>query len=378
MTPSGATIEVVPADGRRERRAFFQLPYRIYRGDPNWVAPLLRDMRVMFDPGKHPFHRHSEVQPFLALRGGETVGRIAAIHNRNHVAFHDEPAGFFGFFETIDDAVVAGALLERAGEWLRERGLRTMRGPTSFSTNEVAGLLTAGFDQRPAIMMSYNPAYYEKLIVGAGFEVSKTVVAYRLSNNVPPDFLQKREERLLKRLDVRLRHLEPSRFEAELDVVRYIYNRAWERNWGFVPMTDDELRFMAKELKPVVVRAPQQVIFVENADGDPVGFAFWLKDYNQALVHARGRLFPFGLLKILWHARKISECRVLTLGLVPEYRHMGIDNLLYIRIFRDGAALGVQGGEFGWILEDNLAMRKPLEKLGSQVSKQYRFYDRAV
>jgi hypothetical protein len=378
VTASAAAIQIVPADGRREFRQFVRLPYRIYEGEPNWVAPLLRDVKTMFDRTKHPFHLHSEVQAFLALRDGDPVGRIAAVHNRNHVAFHEEQIGFFGFFECVDDQAVADALFQRSGEWLRERGLQTMRGPASFSTNDVAGLLVDGFDRPPTIMMSYNPPYYVGLVEGAGFEAVKTVVTYHLDNNIPPEYLRKREARLTERLDVRIRYLRPRQFEEELGLVRYIYNRAWEKNWGFVPMTDEELKFMAHELKQVVVRDPEQVMFVETSDGDPIGFAFWLKDYNQALIHARGRLFPVGLLKILWHSRKISACRVLTLGLIPEYRHKGIDNLLYIRIFREGAALGVAEGEFGWILEDNLAMRKPLEKIGSRVSKQYRFYDRPL
>jgi GNAT superfamily N-acetyltransferase len=167
-------------------------------------------------------------------------------------------------------------------------------------------------------------------------------------------------------------------FEVELDRVRDIYNRSWEKNWGFVPMSDAEIRFMAQELKPIVARDPEQVVFAETLEGEPIGFALWLKDYNQALIHARGRLFPFGLLKILWHARRIDFCRVLTLGLVPEYRGKGIDNLLYLAIFREGAAKGMQAGEFSWILEDNLAMRKPLERIGATVYKRYRLYDRPV
>lgn len=371
-------VTVVRADGGRAFHQFLNLPYHIYRNDPNWVAPLLRDVKVMFDRGKHPFHQHSEVQAFIARRTGRCEGRIVAIHNRNHVEFQGEQVGFFGFFECVDDPTVAGALFDAASEWLRERDLVAMRGPASFSTNETAALLVDGFDRPPMIMMSYNPPYYVGLLESAGFRASKEMVAYWLDNNGPPDFLLKREERLSERLKVSLRTLRKEEFPAELDRVRHVYNAAWEQNWGFVPMTDAEIRFMAHELKLAIMRDPEQVVFAENELGEPIGFALWLMDYNQALIRARGRLFPFGIFKILRHVRKMDQCRVLTLGLVPEYRHQGIDNLLYMRIFREGTAKGVRGGEFGWILEDNLAMRKPLEKLGSVVYKRYRMYDRAV
>lgn len=371
-------VQVIPADGKKEFRRFLDLPYHIYEGDPNWVAPLLRDMKVMFDRGKHPFHKHSEVQPYIAMRGGETVGRIVAIHNRNHVAYHDESVGFFGFFECVDEQKVANALLDTASDWLRDRGLEVIRGPANFSTNESAALLVEGFDRPPTIMMPYNPEYYEDLIENAGFHAAMGMVAYYLDNNSPPDFLLKREERLSKRLNVSLRTLRKEDFAAELERVLYVYNKAWEKNWGFVPMTDDEIRFMAHELKIAVMKDPEQVIFAENEDGEPIGFALWLKDYNQALIKARGRLFPFGLLKVLHRAKSIDMCRVLTLGLVPEYRHKGIDNLLYLRIFREGSAKGIVAGEFGWILEHNYPMRKPLEKLGSTAYKRFRMYDREL
>jgi ribosomal protein S18 acetylase RimI-like enzyme len=376
---SGAQdVTVSSADGREEFRRFLHLPYSIYASDPNWVAPLLRDVKTMFDREKHPFHEHSEAQPFVALREDRCVGRIAAIHNRNHVSFHEEPVGFFGFFECENDQSVANALFSRAADWLAERGLQVMRGPASFSTNESAGLLIEGFESPPAVMMSYNPKYYADLVEGAGFGTAMSMVAYYLDNSVPPEYLLRREERLAKRLDIRLRTLRKKEFDDELDRVRHVYNRAWENNWGFVPMTDAEIRFMARELKPLVLKDPEQVIFAENAAGEPIGFVLWLKDYNRALIHARGRLFPFGLLRILGHMRGIDFLRVLTLGLVPEYRHQGIDNLLYLRIFREGVAKGIRAGEFGWILESNVRMRKPLEKIGATVYKRFRMYDRAV
>ncbi|MCL7963309.1 MAG: N-acetyltransferase [marine benthic group bacterium] len=369
-------IEVVPADGRRRFRDFLHLPYAIYEGDPNWVAPLLRDVKTAFDKKKHPFHRHSEVQPYVAYRDGRPAGRIAAINNRNHVAYHEEPVGFFGYFESENDPEVAGALFDTAAEWLRERNLETMRGPTSFSLNEMAGLLVMGFDRPPTVMMPYNPEYYVDLVEGAGFERVQSLIAYHLPHSVPPEKLIKLESRLEKRLGVRTRTIDMAHFEEELERLRVLYNKAWEKNWGFVPMTDAEIDFMAHELKPLVKRIPTQVIFAERDDGEVIGFTLFLMDANQALIHARGRLLPFGLFKILKYLPKMDYCRVLTLGLVPEARGQGIDNLLIMALFRHGAAAGTIGGEFSWILEDNAAMRKPLERIGSEISKRYLLYDR--
>jgi ribosomal protein S18 acetylase RimI-like enzyme len=371
-------IEVLPADDRRRFRDFLHLPYAIYEGDPNWVAPLLRDVKTAFNKKKHPFHRHSEVQPFVAYREGRPVGRIAAINNRNHVAYHEEPVGFFGYFESENDPEVAGALFDTVAAWLGERDLETMRGPASFSLNEMAGLLVMGFDRPPTIMMPYNPEYYVRLVEEAGFEKAQSLIAYHLPHSVPPEKLVKLESRLEKRLGVRTRTIEMDHFEEELERLRLLYNKAWEKNWGFVPMTDAEIDFMAHELKPLVKRIPTQVIFAERENGEVIGFTLFLMDANQALIHAKGRLFPFGLYKILKHLPTMDYCRVLTLGLVPEARGQGIDNLLIMALFRHGAAAGTIGGEFSWILEDNAAMRKPLERIGSEISKRYLLYDRPI
>ncbi|MEJ2483277.1 MAG: N-acetyltransferase, partial [Gemmatimonadota bacterium] len=267
---------------------------------------------------------------------------------------------------------------DRVAAWLEERGLETMRGPTSFSLNEMAGLLVMGFDRPPTVMMPYNPEYYVDLVEGAGFEEAQSLIAYHLSHSVPPEKLVRLESKLEKRLGVRTRTIDMDHFEEELERLRVLYNKAWEKNWGFVPMTDAEIDFMAHELKPLVKRIPSQVIFAEREDGEVIGFTLFLMDANQALIHAKGRLFPFGLLKILKHLPKMDYCRVLTLGLVPEARGQGIDNLLIMALFRHGAAAGTIGGEFSWILEDNMAMRKPLERIGSEISKRYLLYDRPI
>lgn len=379
MSGSETGVRIESAWDKRTFKDFLRLPYRIYAGDPNWVAPLLRDVKAMFDRDKHPFHEHSDVEPFVAYRDGQAVGRIVAIHNRNHVRFHEEPVGFFGFFECEDLQETADDLFARAGEWLRERGLETMRGPASFSTNEEAGLLIEGFEFPPMVMMPYNPARYVNLIQNAGFSEAKTLVAlYLMAPEGAPGFLQRREAWLKRRLKVTIRHIRMDEFEAELDLVREIYNMAWEKNWGFVPMTEAEIGHMAKELKPVLKRDPEQVILAEDEDGRTIGFALWLKDYNQALIHARGRLFPTGLLKILWYSRKIDMARVLTLGLIPEYRGRGIDTLFYMTCFRTANSKGIFGGEASWVLEDNLPMLHPLLQMGAEVYKRYRLYDRPL
>jgi GNAT superfamily N-acetyltransferase len=373
------TIDVEAVSSGADLDAFTRLPWTIYRNDPNWVPPLIGDFKKLFDPARHPFHQHSEVQPFLARRGGQVVGRIAAIWNKNHQKFHNEPVGFFGFFECIDDRDAANALFDRVASWLRERGLTTMRGPASFSSNEEWGLLVDGYDGPPRIMMTYNPRWYVPLIESCGFTKAMDLVAYYRENpHTMPERLVRGADIVARRHpDVTIRRLEMKNFPRDLAIVRDLYNRAWERNWGFVPMTEAEINHMAKELKPAV--DPDIVLIAEKA-GQPIGFALALPDVNAALKKANGRLFPFGLLKILWEikVRRIRTIRVLTLGLVPEHRGTGLDAMLYLELFRTSVRKGYWDGEFSWMLEDNLAIRKAMENFGAHIYRTYRLYDRAI
>jgi hypothetical protein len=369
-------VEISAVRGKRDIDRFVMLPWKIYDGDPNWVPPLIGDMKAMLDPRKNPFHRHAEVELFLASRHGEPVGRIAGIVNHRHNEFHEEKTGFFGFFESIDDPAVSGALVEAAHRWVAERGMDRLRGPASFSTNEECALLIDGFDSTPAIMMPYNPRYYAGLLEAAGLVKAKDLVAYYLHESaLQMDRLEKFADAIRRKESVTIRKIDKKHLNEEVDRFRTVYNQAWEKNWGFVPMTDEEIVHMAKSLKPVI--DPEIVLFLEK-EGAPIGFALALPDVNQAVRHANGRLFPFGLIKILYHARRIHKIRVLVLGLLQEYRGRGLDILLYLTLTRNGMNKGYNEGEFSWILEDNAAIRRPLERIGARVYKTYRFYERSI
>lgn len=377
-------VVVEPVRDQRALREFVLLPWRVYRGDPHWVPPLISDMMKMLDRSKHPFHEHAEVEYFVARRGargdgvanghsGEVVGRIAAIVNRAHNEFHDERTGFVGFFETLDDPSVPPLLFQAAARWLSERGMERMRGPANFSSNEEWGMLIDGFDDRPRVMMTYNPRSYPRHWDDFGFTKAKDLVAYWFPAEVQaPARLVEFVEKLESAHEIRIRPMDLKRFDAEVDLVRDLYNQAWERNWGFVPMTHAEIDHMAKELKPVV--DPDLVLFAE-LQGQPVGFALALPDAYQALQKANGRLFPFGLIRILLESKRIHVTRVLTLGVVKEHRRRGIDSMLYYRLYQNCRRKGYPAGEFSWILEDNVAIRRPLERLGAYVYKTYRIYD---
>jgi GNAT superfamily N-acetyltransferase len=375
---SGAAVEVRPVQGRGDRDAFLRLPWRIYEDDPAWVPPLLHDVRTLLDPDKHPFHRHADVQCFLAWRGGNPVGRIAAIVNRAHIDFHEERAGFFGLWETIDDVAVSNALLQTAERWLVERGMHTVRGPFNLSSNDElysGGVLIDGFGFPPIVMMAHSPPYYASLLEGAGYEKSKDLLSYWLAGEQPPERLTRGAERILRREGITIRSIDMRRFDEEVAIVQDIYNSAWERNWGFLPMTGEEIEHMARQLRPVV---NPRLCAIAEADGEPVGFALGLPDYNQALRHVNGRLFPFGLLKLLWYRRKIDAARVLTLGVKRGYRSKGLDALLILHIWREGVRAGYAKGECSWILEDNWDMRRGLERIGATVYKTYRVYEKQL
>jgi GNAT superfamily N-acetyltransferase len=366
-------VERIDRRNKQALHRFVTFPWKVYAGDPHWVPPLIHDTKKLLCT--HPFHEHAETDYFIACRDGKPVGRIAAIENRLHNEVHGERVAFFGFFEVLDDDEAAHALLAQAETWAAARGLTALRGPANFSSNEEWGLLVDGFDSSPAVMMTYNPARYVRHLEASGYHGAKDLVAYFLDNPQPPERVMRVAAALAERKGVVVRPLDMRRFMDEVATIRVVYNRAWEKNWGFVPMTEAEIDHMAKELRPVV--KPDLVLIAEKGD-EPIGFAMALPDLNAAVKHANGRLLPFGLLKILWHARKIDMLRVLTLGLVPEYRNTGIDQLMYLRLFEGGRKLKIVRGEFSWILADNKAMRQALDKLGGRVYKTYRIYEREL
>ena len=373
MTQPASVLRVAPVETRADLKRFIDLSWAIYRGDPHWVPPLKRDVHAAFDSAKHPFHLHSEAQPYLAVRGGEVVGRICAIRNRNHEALHEEAVGFFGWFECVDDPDVAEALFDAARGWLRERGLTAMRGPASFSTNEITGLLVDGEEGPPALLLAHNPPWYPPLLEGCGLRKVKDLYAWDIVEGNWPEHLFRAEKLVTRRYGTRIRTLDMSRFDEEVLLIRRLYNSAWERNWGFVPMTDAEMDHMAAELKPII--DPDLALFAETPDGEVIGFALALPDFNQVLHKLNGRLTPLALAKILWYKRRVTRLRVLILGLLSEWRGKGIDVLLYLAIFRNGTAAGMREADLSWILEDNHKMNAAIERLGGRIYRTYRVYE---
>jgi GNAT superfamily N-acetyltransferase len=360
-------------------KPFIDLSWKINAADPQWVPPLRMALEPVLDRDKHPFHQHADVAYFLAERGTEVVGRVAACVNHQYNQYHDDRLGFFGFFECVDDAGVAGALLDAAAQWLRARDRDRMRGPMNFSTNDEfssPGVLIDGFDTPPTVMMSHNPPYYAGLMDAAGMEKAKDLVAYWIPDRIP-ERLRNAMERLAQRAGVNIRSVRMKDLQAEVRRVQEVYNAAWSQNWGFVPMTEAEFNHMAKEMKPVV--DADLVLLAEKADGEPIGFLLALPDLNRAFKHLPdGRLFPFGLFKFLWQKHKIDTARLLTLGLKPGYQHLGLGAAMYTRLLQIGVSKGYKGAEGSWILEDNHEMCTALEKLGATLYKRYRVYDRVL
>ena len=372
-------MSVRPVASAADLRAFVDFPYRHYRGDALWVPPLRRDVATLVSRTENPFFEHAEAAYFLAVAdGGRPAGRIAAIKNDAHGRAHPEEAGvgFFGLFESVDDQAVAEALFTAAGSWLKDRRLTVMRGPMNLSTNEDCGLLVDGFGTPPVVMMPHNPPYYVGLVERAGFAKAMDLLAYEGGPDGIPQRLTEAAPKLAERYRIALRPLDIKRFWSEVEQVKLLYNQAWEKNWGFIPMTDAEMNHLAKQLKPVVV--PDLVVFASIGER-LIGFAIALPDFNVALrTNRSGRLFPFGMFRILWNQRKIHRARVITLGVLPEYRRTGADALMYEWLWRHAHALGYPWGESSWILETNAAMRNALERMGFTVYKTYRVYDRRL
>ena len=368
-----SNIHVRPVRTQRDTRTFIKLQWKIYDGNPYWVPPLLMDRRKLIDRKNNPFYKHAEMELFLAERDGNVVGRIGAIVNHNHNKEHSENIGFFGFFESIDDQAVANALYDTARHWLATRGVTAMRGPASPSVNDEYGLLVDGFDKSPAVLMTYNPEYYVRLVEGYGFVKVKDLYAYYVhKDKVFTEKLVRVSEALEKREGMVFRSLNMKKFDEEVRTIRELYNKGWSRNWGEVPMTEEEFDYVAKDLKPVV--NPELVILAE-INGKPVGFAMSLPDLNVVLKGNRKGYFIPGLLRLLLFKKRIDFVRIIILGVLPEYLNSGIGGVLFYETARRAVEQGYPHGEASWVVEDNVMMNRGAQLLKGEKTKTYRVYE---
>jgi hypothetical protein len=375
-------VQITPVRSRRDLTRFIDVPWHLFdrRRFPAWVPPLRISVKDVLST-KNPFYRNADRELFIATDNGKLVGRIAALENRAHNRFHDDRVGFFGFFECIDDQPAADALFAAAEGWLKARGLTTMRGPMNPSTNHECGLLIEGFDVHPVFMTNWNPAYFLPLLDGAGFVKAKDLNAYWVQVSGPdktplPARFSALAERALAASNVSFRDVDLRHFDAEVDMLWDVYNAAWEKNWGFVPMTRDELVHMAKDLKPLI---DPNIAFVAEVEGKPVGVMINLLDYARAQIEIpNGRLFPTGFLKLLGAKRKLKSGRMMVLGIKAAHRTRSILPLFIHELYRRAEAMNAVGGEASWILEDNLQMNRAMESMGARLYRKWRIYDRPI
>ncbi|HEX4683672.1 MAG TPA: hypothetical protein VH277_13225 [Gemmatimonadaceae bacterium] len=375
-------LDIIQVESGRDLRRFIGLPWSIYNkaDHPQWVPPLRIAVSDVLSR-KNPFYKTADRRLFLAVRDGKPVGRIAAIENRAHNEFHQDKVGFFGFFEAQEDQEAAGALFSAAESWLRDRKLDTMRGPVNPSTNHECGLLVRGFRWHPMIMTTWNPRYYPTLVEGAGFTKAKDLLAYffPLQGERPfemPERVRRLAERALGGKQLVFRDLNLKKFDEEVERCWEIYNDAWEKNWGFVPMSHDSFKHEAQLLKYIVF---PQFTFMAEVNGEPAGFMIIVPDFHHAFkAVGNGRLLPTGIFKILAAKSKLKTGRIMILGAKAEYRNRGIFALFAHERFRRGKEFGGIGAEASWILEDNDKLNRPLEALGAKEYRRWRIYDRAI
>ena len=375
MSSTPGNVEIRPVETKAQQKAFIRFPFKHYEGDPNWMPPLLISERELLNYKPHPFYQDGEIQTFLAYRDNQLVGRIAAIVDGAHNRFHKEQRGMFGFFESIDDQSVANALFDAARKWFNDRGIEKLRGPANPSQNYTWGLLVEGFHSPPKFMMTYNKPYYEHLITGYGFEKAQDMYAFTghvdMLEDLDPKLAFVAEE-AQRRFNVKTRPISKKKFAEDVDNFLKIYNSALPGQWGFTPMSDAEVREIAKGLKMLIV--PELTTMAE-IDGRPVATVFGMLDYNPLIKKIGGRLFPFGVFHLLFGRKKIKQIRLLSTNVVPEYQRWGLGLVLLQRLVPDIKAWGIQEAEFSWVLESNKLSRGTLERGGTKLDKTYRIYD---
>ena len=359
----------------KEFAAFISLPWTIYKNYPHWVPPIKKSVSRLLTPGEHPFWDHAERELYIARANGKVAGRIAAIRDEHHNSVHGENAGFFGFFETMDDYKIAEALYDAASRWCKSKGCTFIRGPASPSSNDEYGFLLEGFDKDPAILMPYNPEYYIGFSERYGFRKAKDLYAFRKPvNSDIPVRIERIMQRAKKRSCFKLRCIDPKNFTRDIKAIATLYNDAWEKNWGFVPMTEEEMIRTAEDMKAFY---DPELIIIAEVDGKPVGIALTVPNVNEVLVKLNGKMNLWGIIRFLIYKRKIKGCRSLVGGCLPEYRNTGlIAEMFYETAQR--ARGRYEWCELGWNLEDNELINKFDEEIGGEIYKKYRLYEKPL
>jgi GNAT superfamily N-acetyltransferase len=359
-----------------ELGAFIDYPFALFRDHPHWVGELKKDTQHLLGLG-HPFWRHGERKLFMAYRAGRPAGRLAAIVNSAHNSFHGENCGFFGFFDCDEDQEAAAGLFAAAGKYLRAKGMDKLRGPVNPSTNETCGLLIEGFDSTPMVMMTYNPPYYAGLIEAAGFAKAKDLFAYQMEVAAGfPERYEKIVQRINRGGNITVDLVDIKKLDEAIADLKQVYNSAWEKNWGFVPMTEAELDDLGKALKPML---KPDYLFFARVDGKAAAFCLMLPDFNVPLKEARGSLNPLTILPFLYNMNfKMRAGRMLTLGVKKEFRGRGLEMFLIKKAIESGKKMGWKYGEMSWTLEDNTLINNTIESVGGKVYKKYRIYEKKL
>lgn len=370
-------ITITPVRTSADFESFIAFPYALYRKDPYWVAPLIRDERQRLRRDRHPFFAHGDAEFFLARRHGEVVGRIAAIRNDLHLATHRDGAGFFGFFECVEDVDVARQLLDAAANWLACQRLALLRGPMSFSVNDDFGLQVAGFDRVPAIRCAHHQPYYQHFFNQLGFQPVATLWSFEASadRNSFPERWTRGTALARERLQVQTRGLSLRHLAQDAQAIRVLYQQAFQGQWGFVPLTAEDIDYLCRDIGRF---GDPELIRFATTEGEIAACIVAIPDWNHALRHIGGHLFPFGWARLRYHARRITKLRILLMGVVPHFRRMGLDAILYEDLYRIGVSKGYTRSEAALVLDNNHPMRRSLEKTGAEIAGQYCIYERSI
>lgn len=366
---------IVFVSSEQEKKDFLEFPYHHYNNDPQWVPPLKIQQKALLDTQKNPFFKTADIALFLASHNGEIAGRIAAIHNHAYNDYHKDTAGFFGFFECVKHQNIANLLFRVVKDWLQDRGCTRLLGPMNPGLLDEIGIQIDGFQHAPAIMMPHSKPWYDRLILDAGLEKAMDLFSYKVTQNkVETERMNRAVEIVKKRTPgLEIRPVRIRKLDEEVKIVHHIFNRAWNKNWGFYEIGLDFFEHLAKDLKQII---DPDFAHIAEVNGKPVAFSIALPDYNQVFKKMNGNLFPFGFLKLLWYRKKINGIRTSLMGVLPEYHGRGIDALLTREAINNGIKRNFQTAELGWLLETNTDVIRVAERVGGVKEKTYRIYQK--